>query len=123
MAAARTMLAFLSVSGNNQFGSVSARMCNIGFAVVTIWAGSHGYHRYTAIKNILKLPDPPLYFGRLSNAPVTVFTCVLFVLALIAQVSLRPSLPATLSTVPIHPPLPLTPHPPVTAFVYCLFWR
>lgn len=45
----------------------------------------HGIHRYEKIKDILKLPEPPLTFKRLSNKLLNFAMIVLLVIVVVGQ--------------------------------------
>jgi len=87
MAAARTALAFMNLTGNNAFGTGLVYTTSIGFGVVSVWMMVQGNFRYRKIKGILLLPNPPLHFGRISNIPVNVVLVTLLVLLVIGNSS------------------------------------
>lgn len=85
MAAARTALAFLGLVGLTTFGDVAVYMTSIGFGVIAVWMVVQGAARYKAIKEILMLPEPPVNFDRLSNAPVHIVMVSLLILLIIGN--------------------------------------
>jgi len=85
LAAARTALAFLALTGNNDFGVGLVYTTSIGFGVISVWMMLQGGLRYKQIKGILLLPEPPVHFDRLSNLPVHAVLIVLLVLMVIAN--------------------------------------
>lgn len=85
LAAARTSLAFLGLTGNNNFGVGLVYTTSIGFGVIAVWMMLQGGLRYKQIKGILLLPEPPVHFDRLSNLPVNVILVALLVLMVIAN--------------------------------------
>ncbi len=85
LAAARTALAFLGLTGNNDFGVGLVYTTSIGFGVIAVWMMLQGGMRYKQIKRILLLPEPPVHFDRLSNLPVHIVLIVLLVLMVIAN--------------------------------------
>lgn len=85
LAACRTALAFLGISGISLYGNVSSKTCTIAFAVLAFWMMNQGLLRYNRIKEILSVPNPPAQFNRLSNVPMNV---VLIVFLLLVVVSL-----------------------------------
>ena len=85
LAAARTALAFLALTGNNDFGVGLVYTTSIGFGVIAVWMMLQGGMRYRQIKGILLLPEPPVHFDRLSNLPVHVVLIALLVLMVIAN--------------------------------------
>ena len=70
LASARTTVSFLALSGSSPFGDVSTKICYIGFAVLALLMMAQGAERYRKIKSILQIPNPPLYFDRLTTLPL-----------------------------------------------------
>lgn len=85
LAAARTALAFLGLTGTTSFGDAAVYMTSIGFGVLAVWMVLQGGARYKRIKEILMLPEPPLYFGRISNVPIHVVMLALLILLVIGN--------------------------------------
>mmetsp|Transcript_4559 Transcript_4559/g.7448 ORF Transcript_4559/g.7448 Transcript_4559/m.7448 type:complete len:228 (+) Transcript_4559:82-765(+) len=87
LAAIRTALSTLSVSGRTEFGDIAVKITSIGFAVIGLWTMTHGHVRYRMIKNILAQADPPRFFRRLSNNPHNITVIAVIILVVIAQAS------------------------------------
>lgn len=87
LAAARTVVAFLSLSYITQFGKTAKKIIYIGMSILAIGLLSQGVERYRKIKAILALQDPPAYFDRLSTVPAQATLLSLLVLVFVAAVS------------------------------------
>ena len=87
LAAARTVVSFLALSGSNLFGRVSVRTCVLGFAVLALVMMAHGAERYKKIKSILLTKDTPGGFARLSTVPLSLSLLSILALVLIVTSS------------------------------------
>ena len=60
-------------------------MSLIVLAILAVWGYAHGVHRYRNLKEALKLEEPPLHFGRMSNYPQAFWYFFFFVMVLSAM--------------------------------------
>lgn len=84
LASARTTVSFLALSGSSPFGDVSTKICYIGFAVLALLMMAQGAERYKKIKTILQMPNPPLYFDRLTTIPLNLTLIAVLALVVLA---------------------------------------
>lgn len=85
LAAVRTGISFLGLTGITVFGDAAVYLTSIGFGVVGLWMVLQGSMRYLKLNENLKVAEPSLDFDQVKNLPVHVIIIILLVIVIIAN--------------------------------------